>query len=53
MILLLGLIIKLQTPAGTVILEIDQPELIGAVVTIDGEKKITIQTGEGKQPIEV
>ena len=52
-VLLAGLIIRLNTPAGTIVLEIDQPELIGAVVTIDGEKKVTIKTGEGKQPIEV
>lgn len=53
LVLLLGLIIKLQTPAGTVVLEIDQPELIGAVVTIDGEKKITIKTGKDKEIIEI
>jgi hypothetical protein len=52
-VLLAGLIIKLSTPAGMVILEVDQPELIGAVVTIDGEKKITIKTGKGKEPIEI
>lgn len=48
-----GLIIKLQSPAGTVILEIDQPELVGAVVTIDGEKKATIKTGKGKESIAI
>ena len=53
LLLAAGLIIKLSTPAGTVILEIDQPELIGAVVTIDGDKKITIQTGKGNETIEV
>lgn len=53
LVLMAGLVLKLQTPAGTVILEIDQPELIGAVVTIDGEQKITIKTGAGKEPIEV
>ncbi len=53
LLLAAGLIIKLQTPAGTVVLEIDQPELVGAVVTIDGEKKITIKTGKGNETIEV
>ncbi len=53
LLLLAGLIIKLQTPAGTVVLEIDQPELIGAVVTVDGEKKITIKTGKGNETIEI
>jgi hypothetical protein len=27
--------------------------LAGASVTIDGKKKITIKTGEGKEPIEI
>lgn len=48
-----GIFLKVETPEGTIVLEIDQPELIGAVVSVDGEKKITIQTGEGQEPIEV
>ena len=52
-VLLSGLIIHLSTPAGMVILEVDQPELIGAVVKIDGEKRITIKTGKGQEGIEI
>jgi serine/threonine protein kinase len=52
-ILLAGLIIKLQTPAGTLILEMEQPELAGAVVMIDGKEKVTIKTGDGDEMIEI
>jgi len=53
LILLAGIVLKVDTAAGTIILEIDQPELAGAVVSVDDQKKITIKTGEGKEPIEV
>ena len=53
LILMAGIILKVDTAAGTIILEIDQPELAGAVVSVDDQKKITIKTGEGKEPIEV
>lgn len=48
-----GIFLKVDTREGTVIIEIDQPELAGAVVSVDGQKKITIKTGEGKEPIEI
>lgn len=53
LILLAGIIFKVDTSAGTIILEIDQPELAGAVVSVDDQQKITIKTGEGTEPIEV
>jgi len=53
LILMAGIILKVDTPAGTIILEIDQPEVAGAVVSVDDQQKITIKTGEGKEPIEV
>lgn len=52
-LVLAGLIIKLQTPAGTIVLEIDQPEIVGAQVLIDGNKSITIKTGKGTEAIQV
>lgn len=52
-VVLAGLIITLQTPAGTIILEIDQPEIVGAQVLIDGNKSITIKTGKGTEAIQV
>jgi hypothetical protein len=48
-----GIFLKVDTSAGTIIVEIDQPELAGAVVSVDGKRKITITTGEGKEPIEI
>ena len=53
LIFMAGIVFKIDTPAGTIILEVDQPELAGAVVSVDEQKKITIKTGEGKEPIEV
>ncbi|MFI4849351.1 MAG: protein kinase [Gimesia chilikensis] len=52
-VVLAGLLIILETPAGTVILDIDQPELLGATVMIDNEMKTTIQRKQGLQPIEI
>lgn len=52
-ILLAGLIISLQTPAGTLILEMEQPELAGGIVTIDGNEKVTIKTGKDDEKIEI
>jgi hypothetical protein len=45
--------LQIETKAGTIILEIEQPEIAGAQVTVDGQQKITIKTGEGHEPIEV
>ena len=53
LIFMAGIIFKIDTPAGTIVLEVDQPELAGAVVSVDDQKKITIKTGEGQEPIEV
>ncbi|MCC9608255.1 protein kinase [Blastopirellula sp. JC732] len=48
-----GIFLKVETPAGTIILEIDQPEIAGAEVTVDGQKRITIKTGERQEPLQV
>jgi serine/threonine protein kinase len=48
-----SIFLKVETAAGTIILEIDQPELAGAEVAVDGQKRITIKTGEGAEPIQV
>ncbi|MBI1346253.1 SUMF1/EgtB/PvdO family nonheme iron enzyme [bacterium] len=48
-----GIFLKVETKAGTIILEIDQPELAGAEVSVDGQQTITINTGMGQEPIEV
>lgn len=47
------IVVNWKTPAGIVVLEVDQPVLAGAQVLIDGEKKMVIQTGQGKESIEI
>jgi len=44
---------KVDTSKGAIILKIDQPELAGAVVFVDDQKKITIKTGEAQKQIAV
>ncbi len=51
-VLLAGIVITLDTPAGTVVLEIDDPAAIGAQVHINGEQVITVQR-TGHLPIKV
>ncbi|QDU94037.1 WD40 repeat domain-containing serine/threonine protein kinase [Lignipirellula cremea] len=48
-----GIVLNLKTPAGMIVLEIDDPNAIGSVVTIDGDKQITIKTADSPVPIEV
>ncbi|MCC9609053.1 protein kinase [Blastopirellula sp. JC732] len=48
-----GVFLRVETPAGVIVLEIDQPELAGAEVTVDGQKKITIRTGSTQESIEL
>ena len=50
---LAGIFLQVSTPIGTIVLEIDQPELAGAVVSVDGQQKITIKTADSPEPIEV
>lgn len=52
-VFLAGIVFKVETPAGTVILEVDQPTAAGAVVSVDEEQKITINTGKNQEPIQV
>ncbi len=41
---LYGVIFKVQTPAGNLVIEVDEP---GAKVTLDSDRKITLQPGRG------
>lgn len=52
-LIVLGIVISVRTPVGTIVLEMDQAGIAGAVVTVDGRNKITIRTGVGEEPIEV
>ncbi|MCA9047445.1 MAG: protein kinase, partial [Planctomycetaceae bacterium] len=51
--LLAGLLIRVKTPIGTVVLELNQQELAGASVSIDDRKVISISTGDGDETIRV
>ncbi|MDF1747208.1 MAG: protein kinase, partial [Gimesia sp.] len=53
LILLAGIFNPVDTSEGTIVLDIDQPELAGAVVSVDDQKKTTIKTGSGTEPITV
>ncbi|WP_417395456.1 protein kinase domain-containing protein [Gimesia chilikensis] len=53
LVFLAGIVFKVETPAGTVILEVDQPSAAGAVVSVDEEQKITINKGKNQEPIQV
>ncbi|MHB8974914.1 MAG: protein kinase domain-containing protein [Pirellulaceae bacterium] len=48
-----GIILKIKTSGGTIVLECNQPELDGAVVTVDGEEKITIKMDDKTEPITI
>jgi len=48
-----GVIIKLKTPEGTIVLEFDQADMAGAEVSIDDKHVVTIKTGKGEKPITV
>lgn len=52
-VFLAGIVFKVETPAGTIILEVDQPAAAGAMVSVDDEQKITINTGQDQEPIQV
>ncbi|QDU98406.1 bifunctional serine/threonine-protein kinase/formylglycine-generating enzyme family protein [Lignipirellula cremea] len=47
-----GVVLRVKTSVGTVVLEIANPDAIGADVTVDGEQKITINR-RGEVPIEI
>ena len=48
-----GIFLRVDTKAGTIVVEVDQPELAGAVVSVDGQQKITIRTPGSAEPIEI
>ena len=52
-LLLAGILLRVKTSVGTVVLEIHQPEISGAEVFVDGEKKITITTPDDNQPVTI
>lgn len=48
-----GVLLRVNTPAGTIVVEVDQPEAIGAEILVDGEHRITIQAGASQEPITI
>ena len=50
--LLAVILLRVKTPIGTIVIETDQPEIVGAVITVDEQQKITLETGDGQNPIE-
>ena len=53
-LILLGVVLlRVKTPAGTIILEVDQLELAGAVVEVDGQQRVTIDPGQGLEKVTV
>ncbi len=50
--LLAVILLRIKTPIGTIVIETDQPEIAGAVITVDEQQKITLETGDGQNPIE-
>lgn len=46
------ILLQVKTPIGTLVIETDQPEIAGAVITVDEQQKITLETGYGQNPIE-
>ena len=49
LVVLLGVILMLKTPAGTLVVEVNEP---GATVVVD-DGKITITTPDDKQSVEI
>jgi len=52
-LMLAGVLLEIMTSAGTIVIEVDQPEAAGAVVTVDGQQRVTIKSAESKEPIRV
>lgn len=46
-------LMRIQTAAGTIVIVTDQPELKGAIVSVDGKQKVTIKDGVGEQTLEI
>ena len=48
-----GVLFKMQTPLGTIVIECDEGELLGAEISVDGEHRLTISTEKDIEPIMV
>ncbi|MDA1230462.1 MAG: serine/threonine-protein kinase [Planctomycetota bacterium] len=51
--LLASIIFRVKTPMGTIVIETDQPEIAGAVITVDEQQMITLVAGKDQEPIEI
>jgi hypothetical protein len=50
---LAGVFLRVSASIGTIVLEVDQPDIMGAVVAVDGQPKITITTADSPESIEM
>jgi serine/threonine protein kinase len=48
-----AIVLFVKSPNGTVILEIDDPKLLGSVITVDDRQVVTIQTLDGLKPLQI
>jgi hypothetical protein len=46
-------LLRVSPPVGTIVLEVDQPEATGAMVSVDGQQKVTIHALGSLEPIEI
>jgi len=53
LVLMAGIVFNRNTTAGTISLDIDQPDAEGAVVSVDEQQKFTISTGTAQKTITV
>lgn len=52
-LLLAGIVFRNKSPVGTVLLEMDQPDLAGAVVSLDDQQKTILKSGMIQERIDV
>lgn len=46
-------VFRVKTPIGTIVIETRQPEIAGAVISVDETQRVTLETGDGAEPIEI
>lgn len=53
LLLLAGIVFNSETPAGTVVLEMDEPDLAGAVVSVDDQRALIVKSGTGQEHVRI
>ena len=52
LLLLAVFAVRVQTPPGTIAIQTDQPEIVGALITVDDQHRATLSAGTELEPIE-